>query len=135
MTGQLRYIVLAKGSVVHFSLCERKMNHKRRKVPLRITTSEHGVSPGRESTASKDTENKRMNEPQISVIIPCYNHGRYLPEAVASVVAQTFDDWELIIVDDGSTDDSAAVAERLIATYSRHSIHLLRQTNQGLSAS
>src|SRR4051812_18713622 len=80
-------------------------------------------------------DKKSMNEPQISVIIPCYNHGRYLPGAVASVVAQTFDDWELIIVDDGSTDDSAAIAEQLIATYSRHSMHLLRQTNQGLSAS
>jgi hypothetical protein len=110
-------MVLAKVSVVQFSLCERKMNHQRRK-----------------STA-KDTDSKPMNEPQISVIIPCYNHGRYLPEAVASVVAQTFGDWELIIVDDGSTDDSAAVAERLIACYTRYPIRLLRQANQGLSAS
>lgn len=76
------------------------------------------------------------NCPQISVIIPCYNHGRYLPEAVASVVAQTFGDWELIIVDDGSTDDSAAVAERLIAHYAQqYRMLLLRQANQGLSAS
>jgi glycosyltransferase involved in cell wall biosynthesis len=80
-----------------------------------------------------------MNEidanPLISVIIPCYNHGRYLPEAVASVVVQTFGDWELVIVDDGSTDDSAAIAARLIASYPRHSMRLLRQQNQGLSAS
>lgn len=73
--------------------------------------------------------------PRVSVIIPCYNHGRYLPEAVASVVAQTCDGWELIIVDDGSTDDSAAVAEQLIARYSEHNMRLLRQANQGLSAS
>jgi glycosyltransferase involved in cell wall biosynthesis len=72
---------------------------------------------------------------QISVIVPCYNHGRYLPEAVASVVAQTVGDWELIIVDDGSTDDSAAVAERLIASYPSRPMRLLRQANQGLSAS
>ena len=76
-----------------------------------------------------------MNEPQISVIIPCYNHGRYLPGAVASVVAQTFGGWELIIVDDGSTDDSVAIAEQLIARYPQHPIRLLRQANQGLSAS
>jgi glycosyltransferase involved in cell wall biosynthesis len=76
-----------------------------------------------------------MNEQLISVIIPCYNHGRYLTEAVASVVAQTFGDWELIIVDDGSTDDSAAVAEQLIARYPQYRIRLLRQANQGLSAS
>jgi glycosyltransferase involved in cell wall biosynthesis len=54
---------------------------------------------------------------------------------VASVVAQTFGDWELIIVDDGSTDDSAAVAERLIARYPHYRMRLLRQANQGLSAS
>jgi glycosyltransferase involved in cell wall biosynthesis len=76
-----------------------------------------------------------MNEPRISVIIPCFNHGRYLPEAVASVVAQTFAGWELIIVDDGSTDDSAAVAEQLIARHPQQRMRLLRQANQGLSAS
>jgi glycosyltransferase involved in cell wall biosynthesis len=69
------------------------------------------------------------------VIIPCYNHGRYLLEAVASVVAQTFGAWELIVVDDGSADGSAEVAERLIAGYPTHPMRLLRQANQGLSAS
>ncbi|HJZ48936.1 MAG TPA: glycosyltransferase family A protein [Roseiflexaceae bacterium] len=73
--------------------------------------------------------------PRVSVITPCYNHSRYLAEAVASVIAQTFGGWEQIIVDDGSSDDSAAVAEQLIARYPQHSIRLLRQTNQGLSAS
>ncbi len=71
----------------------------------------------------------------VSVIIPCYNHGRYLDEAVASVVAQMYPDWELIIVDDGSTDDTAAIAERLIATYADRNMRLIRQANQGLSAS
>jgi glycosyltransferase involved in cell wall biosynthesis len=79
--------------------------------------------------------NQEHNSPQISVIIPCYNHGRYLPEALASVVAQTFGDWEVVIVDDGSTDDSAEVAERLIAGYPHYRMRLLRQANQGLSAS
>jgi glycosyltransferase involved in cell wall biosynthesis len=78
---------------------------------------------------------EKANSPHISVIIPCYNHGRYLPEAVESVVAQTIGDWELIIVDDGSTDDSAAVAQQLIACYPQHRMRLLRQSNQGLSAS
>jgi glycosyltransferase involved in cell wall biosynthesis len=79
------------------------------------------------------TENN--DNPRVSVIIPCYNHGRYLAEAVSSVVAQTYGGWELVIVDDGSTDDSAAVAERLIASYPEHRMRLLRQENQGLSAS
>jgi len=50
-------------------------------------------------------------------------------------VEQTFDDWEIIIVDDGSTDETATVAEGLIEHYPDHAIHLLRQQNQGLSAS
>jgi glycosyltransferase involved in cell wall biosynthesis len=73
--------------------------------------------------------------PLISVVIPCYNHGRFLLQAVDSVVVQTYGGWELIIVDDGSTDDSAAQAERLIARYPDQHIQLLRQANQGLSAS
>lgn len=47
--------------------------------------------------------------PVISVIIIAYNRARFLPEAIASVFAQSFIDWELILVDDGSTDDTAAV--------------------------
>jgi len=42
--------------------------------------------------------------PLVSVVIPCYNHGRYLPEAVESVAGQTFSAWEIVIVDDGSRD-------------------------------
>lgn len=71
----------------------------------------------------------------ITVIIPCYNHGRYLPEAVESIVAQTYPRWEIVIVDDGSRDDSAEVAEALAARYPERAIRLIRQTNRGLSAS
>ena len=71
----------------------------------------------------------------VSVVIPCYNHGRFLTEAVASVVAQTYPHWELIIVDDGSTDDTTAVAEQLITAHPKHSIRLICQPNSGLSAS
>ncbi|HMO56054.1 MAG TPA: glycosyltransferase family A protein [Roseiflexaceae bacterium] len=69
--------------------------------------------------------------PRVSVIIPCYNHARYLADAVVSVIGQTYRDWEIIIVDDGSTDASAAVAAQLIADQPQASIRLLRQANSG----
>jgi glycosyltransferase involved in cell wall biosynthesis len=83
--------------------------------------------------------------PRVSVVIPCYNQAQYLPDAVASVVAQTLDDWEIIVVDDGSPDDTAAVAEALIARYApaqsaiaanpQRRIALIRQQNRGPGAS
>ena len=65
----------------------------------------------------------------ISVVIPCYNHGRFLAEAVGSVLAQTRPADEIIVVDDGSTDDTPEVAARY-----RPGVSYLRQENRGLSA-
>ena len=50
--------------------------------------------------------------PRISVVIPNYNHARYIAETIDHVVRQTFRDWELIVVDDGSTDASLDVLSR-----------------------
>ena len=54
--------------------------------------------------------------PRVSVIMPAYNAERYLEQAVASVRAQTITDWELLILDDASTDSTAAVAEACAAS-------------------
>ena len=45
-----------------------------------------------------------MTSPKISVLIPTYNYARYLPEAIDSVLAQDFEDYELIVSDDCSSD-------------------------------
>jgi glycosyltransferase involved in cell wall biosynthesis len=71
----------------------------------------------------------------ISVIITCYNYGKYLEESVESVVAQTFRDFEIIIVNDGSTDNSLIVAEELVIKYSGSvRIKLINQSNSGQPA-
>jgi glycosyltransferase involved in cell wall biosynthesis len=49
-------------------------------------------------------------EPLVSVIVPCYNYAQYLPEALDSVLAQTFRNWECIIINDGSLDNTQEVA-------------------------
>jgi glycosyltransferase involved in cell wall biosynthesis len=64
---------------------------------------------------------------RVTVVIPCFDQARYLPAAVTSVRAQTCGPVACVVVDDGSTDDTAAVASRLGAT-------LLRQANAGVSA-
>jgi hypothetical protein len=71
--------------------------------------------------------------PMVSVVIPCFDQAAYLPDAVASVVNQTFSDWEIVIVDDGSHDNTADVAVTLIATYPTARIRLVRQANGGLA--
>jgi glycosyltransferase involved in cell wall biosynthesis len=53
--------------------------------------------------------------PQVSVCIPTYNYARFLPEAIESILRQHFTDFELLIIDDGSADDTTAVVQRYAA--------------------
>ena len=69
--------------------------------------------------------------PQFSVIMPLYNKASYVRKAVGSVVEQTFEDWELVVVDDCSTDDSAEI----VSQYTDSRIRVIRLTeNGGVSA-
>lgn len=52
--------------------------------------------------------------PKVSVVVPSYNRGEYISETIESILAQTFTDFELIFIDDGSTDDSAAIVQAFI---------------------
>lgn len=67
--------------------------------------------------------------PRVSVVIPAYNHARFLPRAIESVLAQDYPDVELIVIDDGSTDDTPEV----LARYADR-CRVLRQSNRGQSA-
>jgi len=75
--------------------------------------------------------NKSKSKPKVSVIIPCYNHGKYLNEAVDSVLNQTMQDFEIIIVNDGSTDK---FTNTLLRNYNKPKTKVIFQKNQGPAA-
>jgi len=77
--------------------------------------------------AAPPSPHHRPAAPQVSVIIPAYNAAGSIGEALASVLAQTFTDYEVIVVDDGSTDDTAEV----VGNIGRDEISLIRQENGG----
>lgn len=74
----------------------------------------------------------RSSAPTVSVIIPAYNAADTLARCVASVQAQAYSRLEIILIDDGSTDDTAKIAATLAASDRRIRVH--HQSNQGLSA-
>ena len=74
-----------------------------------------------------------MTSPPLSVLLPAYNAERYVEQAVGSILGQTFGDFELLIVDDGSTDGTRAVLRRLAEADGR--IRLVSRPNRGLVAS
>ncbi len=70
------------------------------------------------------------NDPRVSVVMAVYNGERYLEEAVRSILRQTYDDFEFIIIDDGSTDRSPAILKSFADEDRRLRVH--RQPNSGL---
>ena len=71
---------------------------------------------------------RRRDQPLVSVVITCYNQARYLAEAIESALAQTHARREVVVIDDGSVDDTAGVAARY------PDVKCVRQSNAGLSA-
>lgn len=71
-----------------------------------------------------------MSEPGVSVVIPAYNYGRFVGRAVDSVLRQSYSNFELLVVDDGSTDNTPAV----LTQYADPRMRCIRKVNAGLSA-
>ena len=71
-----------------------------------------------------------MNNPLVSIIIPVYNSGKYLSETIHSALQQTWKNKEIIIIDDGSVDNSLTIAK----TFERDILHVFHQENKGASA-
>ncbi|MGN1157077.1 MAG: glycosyltransferase family 2 protein [Agathobacter sp.] len=83
---------------------------------------------------TSDIKHITLSHPRLSIIIPLYNKAPYVKKALESVMSQTYRDFELIIVDDGSTDNSASICEEYLSRLSTLDSRLIRQANSGVAA-
>lgn len=93
---------------------------------MSLTT--HGPEPT--STSSGNTGEKTDRDNLVTVIMPCYNAAPFVEEAVMSVIDQSYPEVELVVVDDGSTDNSPAIVE-LLVTANPGRVRLIHQDQQG----
>ncbi len=89
-------------------------------------------------TSEMPPETRSVIGPLVSVLVPCFNYGRYVGETIRSVLAQDYNNFELIVVDDGSCDDSVQVIRQTIDDAQGGSlvrrVEFVQQANQGVSA-
>ena len=82
-------------------------------------------------SASNDSSDS--GSPKVSIVLPTYNRADYLPNALAAIHAQTYTNWELIVVDDGSTDHTDALLSEWQSQLGAK-LKIIRQANQGAYA-
>ena len=95
-----------------------------------LSALEHAVSDLCNSADIAVSSMTSSKHTKFSVVIPLYNKAKHIRETLDSVVAQTFPAFEVIVVDDGSTDDGGKAVE----DYFSHNVRLVRQENKGVSA-
>lgn len=80
------------------------------------------------------TKQKKWDGPLVTVVIPCHNYGRYIDDALESIIGQTFRNYEIIIIDDGSDDKGTIRAIAGLEARGGGNIKIVRQENQGVSS-
>lgn len=154
-TGQLRYSALDEllpGRDAELDeICHFLMTGERDIYPTAldyvVTAEDEDLfwqTEGAESEASAksvDTKEQRLEtpvfsslSPTVSVIIPSYNYADYLPDTLQSILAQSYQDYEIILIDDGSTDDTRKVCQRLLKAYPDAPLCVIHQQNTGQPA-
>ncbi len=91
------------------------------------TTLLHQKETYQSSARLPQAASRLKNRSLVSIVIPCYNQAHFLPEAIETVLQQTYTQHEIIVVDDGSTDNTAETAQKYPVRY-------IYQSNQGLPA-
>ena len=74
-----------------------------------------------------------MSNSLVTVIIPAYNHEKYVQETINSIIAQTYQNIELVIIDDGSVDDSYSLLKKYVDKYSWVKLISLENSGQGVA--
>ena len=74
---------------------------------------------------------KKYNKPLVSIIVPSYNHAKYITKTIESLVNQTYSNIELIVIDDGSKDNSVQIIQKLV---DKHHFIFIHRDNKGVSA-
>jgi glycosyltransferase involved in cell wall biosynthesis len=100
--------------------------------PAEVERREREAAAGSVRTAIAAGRFSEVPDPRVSVVIPCFDQGEWVEEAVASVFRQTFSSWEIVLVDDGSTHPATVAALDRLARWPR--VSLVRQDNAGLPA-
>jgi glycosyltransferase involved in cell wall biosynthesis len=116
--GGFKATISALGTEAGLELSVRAVLGDQSRVPL-------GTIRGRRRWEAAEEE--RAGAALVSVVIPCYNQARFLGEAIESVLRQTYPHFEIVVVDDGSTDNTSEVASRYPG------VRCVRQENQGLA--
>lgn len=84
---------------------------------------------------NRKTNNREMN-PRFSIIVPLYNKAPYVRKALNSIISQTFTDWECIVINDGSSDNSLEVVKNFVDEYKIYDLRfkIVDQPNSGVAA-
>lgn len=91
-----------------------------------------GSPDARSAPLNAESRRKEMTVPTVSLVVPVYNTGRYVGRCLQSIHDQSFEDWEVILVDDGSTDESPLVLKQAAESDAR--VRVVTQENRGVAA-